>query len=123
MDDQAEPAVREGPQVLHVPLDRIDLEAFAIGHQTVLGELPGAVVEDGNLRPRRREDRALLAAAARQAEDVKPRKRGNQSRGTGFVGVRIIVQSPRRARSTSSGPTGRVQTLPSSTWRSQAWRL
>src|SRR5580765_1987551 len=48
---------------------------------------------------------------------------GNQSRGTGSYPMRTTDQSPVRARAVTSGPTGRVHSLPRSTSRSQAARL
>ena len=59
---------------------------------------------------------------ARQRTSV-PSRGGNQSAGTGLVGVKTIDQSPRRARPMASGPTGTVHGLPRSTWRSHARRL
>src|SRR5215470_16169187 len=48
---------------------------------------------------------------------------GNQSRGTGSYPMRTTDHSPVRARAVTSGPTGRVHSLPRSTSRSQAARL
>src|SRR6478609_10671953 len=48
---------------------------------------------------------------------------GNQWRGTGSYPMRTTDQSPVRARAVTSGPTGRVHSLPRSTSRSQAARL
>src|SRR5712671_3692519 len=48
---------------------------------------------------------------------------GYQSRSTGSYPMRTTDQSPARARAVTSGPTGRVHSLPRSTSRSQASRL
>src|SRR5262249_5522734 len=60
---------------------------------------------------------------ARQRTEVPLRSAGNQSRGTGSYPMSTTDQSPVRARAVTSGPTGRVHSLPRSTSRSQAARL
>src|SRR5262245_31553625 len=60
---------------------------------------------------------------ARQRIAVPVRSAGNHSRGVGWYPIRTTDQSPARARATTSGPTGRVHSLPRSTSRSHALRL
>ena len=65
------------------------------------------VIENRDGRARRREDRRLLSAARREAQNVVLRD-SSHARGTGLIGVRTISQRPCRASSISCGDTGTV---------------
>ena len=69
---QVEAAVAEGAQVPHVAQHGRDGQPLAARDQFVLGQLPRRVVEYRHPRPGRGEHRALLAAAAGQAQHVQP---------------------------------------------------
>jgi len=71
VDDQIEDAVCEDAEIGHVALDRLQLEAFALCHQSILCELLRRVVEDRDSGSGRRQDWSLLAAAGCQAQNPR----------------------------------------------------
>ena len=75
MEDEPERLVREDREVAHVALDRLECQPVARGDLPVAGQLKGRVVEDSDPCARGRQDRPLLAASRRQAQDVEPRER------------------------------------------------
>src|SRR5262245_14008561 len=71
MEDEPEPAVREGRQVPHVPLNGPDFQPFTLSNEPILGQLPGGVVQGRDGSTNGGEDRGLLASPRRQAEDFQ----------------------------------------------------
>ncbi len=52
-------------------MDGLDHEPIAVGDDPILGELGGAVVEDGDVGSSSGEDRSLLSPGARQSEHIE----------------------------------------------------
>lgn len=98
MHDEVEAAVCEHTEVGHVTLDGVQLEPVTRRYAPVLLELAGSVVEDGDARTRRSQDRPLLPATRGEAEHLetgelgKPRPR----HGLGFGEDDVPVAAARR---------------------------
>jgi hypothetical protein len=78
VEDEIEAAVAEGAQVPHVAEHGPDGQAVPGGHLLVAGELPGRVVEHGDVRARGGEHRSLLTAAGGEAEHRGPLDAGGE---------------------------------------------
>ena len=70
VEHEVEAPVGERREVAHVALNGPQAERLAFGDEPVLRQLRRRVVEDGHLRSRGREDRALLPAAGGEAQYV-----------------------------------------------------
>lgn len=74
------------PQFCHVPLDRSDIQPFALGHLSILLQLPGRIVKHGHLCSGGRQNGTLLASPRSQAKHIEARQLGKPCAGYRFGG-------------------------------------
>jgi hypothetical protein len=76
VEDEVEATVGEGGEIPHITLHCFEIQRLPLGHEPVLRQLSGRVVEHGDVGPRGGEGRGLLASSRGETENVGARHLG-----------------------------------------------